>query len=110
MTLARRGSRLITVDGVAYRWAVRRKPTYAQGLGATMTFAVELAERPGATLIVDTGRPRPDNWLRLTTSPVRPAEVVDAVRAALARGFDFTAPPAPPSTRRARRPGKVRTR
>ncbi|MGW4064399.1 hypothetical protein ACWEGE_39350 [Amycolatopsis sp. NPDC004747] len=92
MTLPRRGSRLITVDGTEYRWTVRRKPTYAQGLGATMTFAVELAERPGATLVVDTGRPRPDNWLHLPAEPVRPAEVVAAVRAAVARGVDFAAP------------------
>ncbi|MCR6486611.1 hypothetical protein M8542_27660 [Amycolatopsis sp. OK19-0408] len=110
MTLARKGSRLITVDGAGYRWSVRPKPTYSQGLGAAMTFAVELAERPGATLVVDTGRPRPDNWLHRQTEPIRPAEVAEAVRAALARGFDFTAPPAPPSTRRARRPAKVRTR
>ncbi|VVJ25385.1 Uncharacterised protein [Amycolatopsis camponoti] len=96
MTLARKGSRLITVEDTDYRWTVRAKPTYSQGLGATMTFAVELAERPGATLVVDTGRPRPDNWLHLATEPVRPAEVTEAVRAALARGFDFTATQASP--------------
>lgn len=92
MTLARKGSRPITIDGTDYRWAVRPKPAYSQGLGSTMTFAVE---RPGATLVVDTGRPRPDNWLGLPTEPIRPAEVAEAVRAALARGFAFTAPPAP---------------
>ncbi|GHG35183.1 MULTISPECIES: hypothetical protein [Amycolatopsis] len=96
MTLPRKGSRLITVDGTAYRWTVRRKPTYSKGLGATMTFAVELAEGPGATLVVDTGRPRPDNWLHLTTESVRPAEVAEAVRAAVATGFGFRARPAQP--------------
>ena len=109
MTPARKGSRLITVDGTDYRWSVRPKPTYSQGLGATMTFAVALADRPGATLVVDTGRPRPDNWLHMRTEPVRPAEVVDAVRAAVARGFDFTARPTPPSARRGPRPAKGRT-
>jgi hypothetical protein len=83
MTLPRKGSRLITVDGTVYRWAVRPKPTYSQGLGATMTFAVE---------------------------PVRPAEVAEAVRAALEAGFGFTARPVPPSTRRARRPATARTK
>ena len=92
MTLTRKGSRRITIDGTDYRWTVRRKPTYTQGLGATMTFAVGLADRTGTTLVVDTGRPRPDNWLHLTTEPVRPAEVVEAVRAALACGVDFAAP------------------
>ncbi|WP_410607911.1 hypothetical protein [Amycolatopsis sp. lyj-109] len=110
MTLTRKGSRQITVDGTDYRWTVRRKPTYSQGLGATMTFAVELADRSGATLVVDSGRPRPDNWLHLVTEPIRPAEVEEGVRAALARGFDFTARPTRPSTRRGRRPAKARTR
>ncbi|MGW5722306.1 hypothetical protein ACWEVP_39460 [Amycolatopsis sp. NPDC003865] len=96
MTLSRKGSRLITVDGAEYRWTVRRKPTYSQGLGATMTFAVEPAEHPGATLVVDTGRPRPDNWLHLPAEPVHPAEVAEAVRMALARGFGFRARPARP--------------
>jgi hypothetical protein len=32
MTLPRKGSRPITVDGVAYRWIVRRKPSYSQGI------------------------------------------------------------------------------
>ncbi|WIY03286.1 hypothetical protein QRX60_05335 [Amycolatopsis mongoliensis] len=109
MTLARKGSRHITVDGTDYRWTVRPQPTYSQGLGATMTFAVELAEHPGATLVVDTGRPRPDNWLHLPTEPVRPAEVADGIRAAPARGFAFTARPAPRSGRRGRRPAKART-
>ncbi|GLY41816.1 hypothetical protein Amsp01_078390 [Amycolatopsis sp. NBRC 101858] len=109
MTLAHKGSRRITVDGTDYRWTIRPKPTYSQGLGATMTFAVELAERPGATLVVDTGRARPDNWLHLATEPVLPAEVAEGIRAALARGFDFTARPKPPSTPRGPRPAKART-
>ncbi|WP_086848703.1 hypothetical protein [Amycolatopsis kentuckyensis] len=110
MTLPRKGSRLIAVDGTDYRWTIRRRPSYSQGLGATMTFAVELAERPGATLVVDTGRPRPDNWLRLVTEPVRPAEVAEAVRTALERGFEFTVRPARRSTSHGPRPGTARTR
>ncbi|MEV6874027.1 hypothetical protein [Amycolatopsis sp. NPDC051128] len=110
MSLPRKSSRPLTVDGVEYRWTVRRKPTYGQAIGGTMTYAVELADRPGATLVVDTGRPRPDNWLHLPTEPIRPAEVADGIRAAVARGFDFTTPRARSSARRARRPAKARTR
>ncbi|MGW4528516.1 hypothetical protein [Amycolatopsis sp. NPDC004378] len=110
MTLARKGARRITVDGTDYRWTVRPKATYSQAIGATMTFAVELAGHPGATLVVDTGRPRPDNWVCPPGEPVQPAEVAEAVRAAVARGFDFTAAPVPASKRRGRRPAKVRTR
>ena len=32
MSMPRKGSRLITVDGTIYRWPVRPKPTYCQGL------------------------------------------------------------------------------
>lgn len=32
MALGRRGSRRIVVDGTAYRWRLRRSPTYFQGL------------------------------------------------------------------------------
>lgn len=36
------GSRLITVDGTAYRWRLRGRSTYLQGLAwAPCTFAVE---------------------------------------------------------------------
>ncbi|WP_168711440.1 hypothetical protein [Streptomyces sp. RKND-216] len=46
MTLLRKGSRHLTVDGVRYRWLMRRTPTYSQGICETpMTVAVELAEQ-----------------------------------------------------------------
>ncbi|MEU3189786.1 hypothetical protein ABZ686_03910 [Streptomyces sp. NPDC006992] len=46
MTLNKKGSRLITVDGIEYRWRIRRKPSYMQGLCWTpMTYAVEAAGR-----------------------------------------------------------------
>lgn len=31
MAIPKKGSRLITVDGIVYRWWVRRKPTSARG-------------------------------------------------------------------------------
>ncbi|WP_431882884.1 hypothetical protein [Micromonospora gifhornensis] len=37
--LTRKGSRLITVDGVVYRWRARGRPTYAQALGFIFTAA-----------------------------------------------------------------------
>ena len=57
MTLMKKGSRLIVVDDVTYRWRVRGKPTYCQGLGwSPLTYAVELAADPGTTLVVKTSR------------------------------------------------------
>jgi hypothetical protein len=32
MALGRKGSRTIVVDGVAYRWRLRRRPTYSRAV------------------------------------------------------------------------------
>ncbi|MEN3536390.1 hypothetical protein AAH991_14845 [Microbispora sp. ZYX-F-249] len=89
MTIPGKGSRPITVDGVAYRWRIRRKPTYSQGNGwSPMTFAVQPAEGPGRALLVSLPFFRPDAWLGARTTAVRPALVAAAVRLALRRGWD----------------------
>ncbi len=49
MAMPRKGSRLITVDTVTYRWLVRRRPTLSQACGwRPLTFAVEADDLPGA--------------------------------------------------------------
>ncbi|ADH69932.1 MULTISPECIES: hypothetical protein [Nocardiopsis] len=94
MALVRRGSRRITVDGTGYRWRVRRRPTYAQGLcESPMTFAVELAEEPGQTLVVATRHPHPGSWLSVAPPvPVTPGVVSTAIRNALAQGWSPASP------------------
>ncbi|WP_433792950.1 hypothetical protein [Actinoplanes sp. CA-252034] len=88
MAIPRKGSRLITVDGTVYRWAVRAKPTYDQGLNwRPLTFAVEHAAAPGQVLSVETSSPRQDNWLSLPGTPVTPLTVEQSVRAALVAGW-----------------------
>jgi hypothetical protein len=88
MAIPRKGSRLITVDGTVYRWAVRAEPTYRQGLSwGPLTFAVEHAEAAGQVLSVKTRSPRLDNWLDLPGVPVTPLTVEQSVRAALAVGW-----------------------
>lgn len=88
MSLAKKGARLITVDGVSYRWRVRDKPTYCQGSVFTpLTFAVEQADPPGATLVVKTQQAHPSNWMGEPAVPVRPAHVVAAIRMALVGGW-----------------------
>ncbi|MEV4346582.1 hypothetical protein AB0J83_19135 [Actinoplanes sp. NPDC049596] len=89
MAMPRKGSRLITVDGTTYRWAVRPKPTYCQGLDwGPLTFAVERADTPGQVLSVATRSPRLDNWLNLPGRPITPRLVEQSVRAALAAGWE----------------------
>ena len=88
MALVRKGSRHITVDGVRYRWQVRRKPTYSRAnCWSPIACAVERAESGGSVLVVETNRPHPGNWFTHPSTPVRPAEVAAAIRLALARGW-----------------------
>lgn len=89
MAIAKTGSRRIVVDSVAYRWRLRRRPTYFQGLAWTpCAYAVALEDDPGAVLVVVTAEPHPGNWVGHRGSPVLPSAVARAVRLALARGWE----------------------
>jgi hypothetical protein len=88
MTLATKGSRRITVDGVTFRWSVRRRPTYCQANGwSPLILVVEQAEQPGAVLVALLPCAHPSNWIGLPSVPVLPATVVVGVRQALATGW-----------------------
>ncbi|MFG1805091.1 hypothetical protein [Streptomyces sp. NPDC049040] len=96
MALVKKGSRLITVGGAVYRWRLRGRPTYDQGLAAwPMTYAVEQAEAPGTTLVVTTDQPHTANWFQRQAAPVLPSDVAAAIRDALARGWTPGAPGRP---------------
>jgi hypothetical protein len=89
VTLASKGSRRIVVDGLAFRWLVRRRPTYCQALGwSPLTFVAELLDESGALLVVALPCAHPGNWLGLPTVSVRPAIVAAGIRKALAAGWD----------------------
>lgn len=93
MALVRKGSRRIVVDGTTYRWRLRGRPTYFQGLTwSTCTFAVEHADSPGTTLVVRTDQPHPSNWIGREAEPIRPSHVAVVVRLALSEGWTPTAP------------------
>lgn len=88
MALARKGSRRIAVDGLEFRWLVRRKPTYCQARGwSPLTFIAELADKSGARLVVALPYAHPRNWLNLPSASVRPATVAAAIRQALSAGW-----------------------
>ncbi|WP_167502505.1 hypothetical protein [Streptomyces malaysiensis] len=96
MALVRKGSRRIVVDGTAYRWRLRRRPTYSQGLAwSPCTFAVEHADAPGTTLVVTTNQPHPSNWVGREAKPVLPADVAEAIELALRAGWAPAAPGPP---------------
>ncbi|MFF0123748.1 hypothetical protein ACFYP7_31205 [Micromonospora arida] len=93
MTLAIKGSRRIAVDGVTYRWSVRRRPTYCQANGwSPLTFVVELAGQPGAVLVAALPCAHPGNWIGLPSQPVLPGTVAVGVRRALAAGWQPSRP------------------
>ncbi|MQY32694.1 hypothetical protein SRB17_06480 [Streptomyces sp. RB17] len=91
MALPRKGARRIVVDRTTYRWRLRHRPTYAQAMAWTAcTFAVEHAGTPGTTPAVTTGHAHPGNRLGHAPVPVRPSDVAEAVRHALAKGWTPT--------------------
>jgi hypothetical protein len=88
VTLVKKGSRYLDIDGTTYRWRLRGRPTYSQGIGESpMTFAVELAENPGSTLVVTTNQPHTANWFRAPANPILPSHVAHAVHIAIAQGW-----------------------
>lgn len=89
MAMPRKGTRLITVDDVQYRWLIRRRPTYSQGICETpMTVAVELADRPASVALLVLPHAHPSNWMCAPVAPVRPATVADGICTALAQGWN----------------------
>lgn len=93
MAIARKGSRRITVEGTQFRWKVRARPTYGQGLGATpLTFVAERAEQPGALLVASLPCRHPSNWMGMPAGVVLPSTVVSAIRSALAEGWQPSQP------------------
>ena len=91
MALTRKGSRSLTVDGIAYRWSVRRKPTYCQEMGwSNLSFAVEAAIAGLCILHVITQATRADSVAELSGSAnmtVTPALVAHCIRQALEQGW-----------------------
>jgi hypothetical protein len=89
MSLVRRGARRIVVDGQAYAWQVRRKPTYCQAAFANgLNVAIALADGGGRVLLVERNEPHPSNLLREVAVPVTPGQVADWIRQARQRGWD----------------------
>jgi hypothetical protein len=95
MSLAVKGSRLITVDGIIYRWRLRRRPSYNQAcFDAPLTFAIELAGADSSVLAVEIPDVSHPGSLAGTRSRliVRPAMVTAVLKIALSRGWQPTAP------------------
>ncbi|WP_433828596.1 hypothetical protein ACQP2E_04440 [Actinoplanes sp. CA-015351] len=68
-------NRLITVDGVVYRWRVRKRPSHPSLLPLALAFAVERADRRGAILLATVGG-TPGDWIGTATVPALVATMV----------------------------------
>jgi hypothetical protein len=87
MAIRKTGSRRIVVDGIEYRWRVRRKSTYIQAAFAcSFVVSVQVAEASGQVLHVTAGA-RPDNWTQTPGEVVTPAPLAATIRAALKAGW-----------------------
>jgi hypothetical protein len=88
VTLASRWARRIVVDGDAFRWVVRHKPTYSQANGwSSLTVVVEQAGAFGAVLVVSLPCAHPGNWIGSPSMPVRPSIVAEGIRRAVVAGW-----------------------
>lgn len=100
MALARKGSRNLVVDDVAYRWSVRRKPTYCQEMGwSNLSFAIEAASTGLCTLHVITQATRADSVAELSgtadvtaSMTITPALVAHCIQQALQQGWQSLQP------------------
>lgn len=88
MTLQKKGSRRISIDGVAYRWAIRDRPTYMQGIGHShIGIAVERVDAPLAILRIVVPALRKDNWLLAPGYVVKPSDLARWIPKALTAGW-----------------------
>ncbi|MEU4702188.1 hypothetical protein [Nonomuraea dietziae] len=89
MAMPTKGSRPISVDGTAFRWRIRYKPTSCEGNGwSPLTITIERTEEPGRVLVVSLPCARPDNWHGERTIAVRPALVAGCIRRAIEQGWN----------------------
>ena len=88
MTISRKGSYPIDVNGVTYRWSVSPRRAFEEELGnSSLTFVVVHAQLPASPLVVALDGARPDNLVLERSASVTPEIVDRAIRKALAQGW-----------------------
>ncbi|MEU8237672.1 hypothetical protein AB0C07_05460 [Actinoplanes missouriensis] len=71
------------MDGVTYRWRVRKRPSRP----APLSFAVEQAGRRGAVLLATMPDSTPADWIGPPSTPVVPSIVAEVVRRGREHGW-----------------------
>lgn len=89
MAIPKKGSRKIVVDGIEYRWRIRWKPSYGQGIGeSNLTAVVELYENPQSTLVITFPWLRLDALVGVAEETVMPKMIKNCIKNALAQGWN----------------------
>jgi hypothetical protein len=88
MAAPKKGSRTVTVNGVRFRWRIRRKPTYSQALSeGRFCMTVERFDPPSRYILwLAADFPRPGNWFRRASKAVTPQMIAALSRKRLPEG------------------------
>ncbi len=90
MSIPKKGTRKIIVDGEPFLWLIRRQPTYTQECfhGGNRHVAVARVAKPGSVLVIITDRPHPQGLVRKQeVKPVTPSDVTQWIQQAMQLGW-----------------------
>lgn len=87
MSIPKKGTRKIIVDGEPFLWLIRRQATYTQENCGNLHIAVEHAEAPGSVLVILTDRPHPQCWGTNEVKPVTPSDAAQWIQQAVQLGW-----------------------
>lgn len=90
MSIPKKGTRKIIVDGEPFIWLIRRQATNMQadyGCG-NLHVAVQHAQEPGSVLVIITDRPNPQGLTPTNeVKPVTPSDAAQWIRQAVQLGW-----------------------
>lgn len=89
MSIPKKGTRKIIVDGEPFIWLIRRQATNMQadyGCG-NLHVAVQHAQEPGSVLVIITDRPHPQCWGTNEVRPVTPSDAAQWIGQAMQFGW-----------------------
>ncbi|MEG3970629.1 hypothetical protein QUA00_23850 [Microcoleus sp. T2B6] len=87
MSIPKKGTRKIIVDGEPFIWLIRRQATYTQEYCGNLHVAIEHAQKPGSVLVIITDRPHPQCWRTNEVRPVTPCDAAQWIRQAVQLGW-----------------------
>ncbi|QDT65918.1 hypothetical protein V22_31810 [Calycomorphotria hydatis] len=88
MSISKKGSRRIVVDGHVYVWKIRGKSSFVQGTcGSAIASAVKHLEENGSTLVIYFPCSRLDSRGESETNSITPSLIEQGIRSAISEGW-----------------------